>query len=61
MNFDTPQREFNNRPTVFYVSRLRKDGKHMVTFCYWSKQIKKLQTPEQVETYRTDPSYQERQ
>jgi hypothetical protein len=54
------QRDFIQKPTVFYVSKQRKDGKYLVKFCFYAKQVGKLCTPEQLALFRLDSQYIER-
>ena len=56
-NINEYERPPANRKTPVYIGRRRKDGKYPVTFCFWSKKIRKIMTQEQVDETRLDPSY----
>ena len=56
MSFLSPSNPYE-KDTNVYVSRPRKDGKHLVTFCYYSRRIRKLLTREQVRTYEDTDGY----
>ena len=43
-------------PLLVKVAKQRKDGKHLVTYCY-QRTIRKLETAETVAELRSDPDY----
>ena len=47
----------NDKPVNVWVKPARRDGKHLVTLCYHARKLRKLMTPEQVQEYRDDNSY----
>ena len=44
-------------PTIVYISRPRKDGRILCTFCY-PRRLRKLKTAGQVQELKDNPEYQ---
>lgn len=47
----------NDKPVNIWVKPVRKDGKHLVTFCYHTRKIRQIMRPGEIDKYRNDPSY----